>query len=79
MKNKWSAGESLQGSVLEAESGVKHPNSKSESCSWIGVLGKENVSPEVLFCRRFSMDGFFREREEVDVFAWGRLYIYKKV
>lgn len=41
--------------MQEGESGVRDPNSKSES-SWFGVLGNENESPELLFFRRFSME-----------------------
>lgn len=35
---------------MEGESGVRDPNSKSES--WFGVLGNEKESPEMLFFRR---------------------------
>ena len=60
MKKRSSAGEFLQGSV-DGESGVMHPNSKSEDelwrwwFSWIGVLGNEKASPELLFLRRVSI------------------------
>ena len=57
LKKRWSAGEVLHGS-WKGESGVKHPNSKSESWSWFGVIGKENISPELDLFLRFSMEDF---------------------
>jgi len=43
LRKRWSAGEVAKGSA-EGESGVREPNSKSES--GVGVLRKEKESPE---------------------------------
>lgn len=57
LRKRWSAGDVAKGSA-EGESGVRDPNSKSDS--GVGVLRKEKESPEgdVLMLFLLSMEGW---------------------